>query len=215
MDGIDQWLTLSLNLPAKARHSVLINIDERARNAATRAENWKLIVTGVTDDARDGYYGNYWDMFDGYGQVYNTSAVVGSKSGQAIKSVANSLFVPWADEKTIEMRRRQATVRCYRTWDTTSGLFANENETGDRLKTIGGGIVTNSSSCRGSPCLFNVDVDPCETTNLASQYPAIASHLYEILRFYRTTLVPQITQPPDAARANPKLWHRTWSPWVS
>lgn len=46
MDGVNQWFTLTLNLPSRPRTTVLLNIDERNRNAATRVENWKLIIGG-------------------------------------------------------------------------------------------------------------------------------------------------------------------------
>ena len=44
LDGVNHWFTLTLNLPSRPRTTVLHNIDERNRNAATRVENWKLII---------------------------------------------------------------------------------------------------------------------------------------------------------------------------
>lgn len=49
VDGIDQWASLVYDLPS-ARSDILLNIDEKTRNAALRLSNWKLIV---------GKYNNY------------------------------------------------------------------------------------------------------------------------------------------------------------
>lgn len=43
LDGIDQWSSLVYDLPSP-RNDILINIDEKTRNAALRFYNWKLIV---------------------------------------------------------------------------------------------------------------------------------------------------------------------------
>lgn len=136
-------------------------------------------------------------MFDGYQVVYNFSAVMDSKSGKAVISVANALFLPWATETDIKTRRYQATIKC-------------------EAANLWGKIVPdNDISCQGNPCLFNIEADPCERNNVAKLYPAITTQLYEILKFYRTSLIPQINKPVDVFRANPKLWNNTWSTWIS
>lgn len=43
VDGVDQWSSLVYNLPT-ARAEVLLNIDEKYRNAALRFNNWKIIL---------------------------------------------------------------------------------------------------------------------------------------------------------------------------
>lgn len=43
IDGLDQWSSLVYGLPSP-RNEILINMDERTRNAAFRYQNWKLIV---------------------------------------------------------------------------------------------------------------------------------------------------------------------------
>lgn len=43
IDGVDQWSSITLNTPSR-RDTVLINIDENARNAAIRKDSWKLII---------------------------------------------------------------------------------------------------------------------------------------------------------------------------
>lgn len=42
LDGLDQWSSLVYDLPSP-RADILINIDEKDRNAALRFNNWKLI----------------------------------------------------------------------------------------------------------------------------------------------------------------------------
>lgn len=134
-------------------------------------------------------------MFDSSRITYNISAILESRSGRALISVANAIFLPWATEYEIKTRRYQATIRCdTSTWDER---------------------VSSNVDCRSSPCLFNLETDPCERNNLAKIYPIITSQLYDVLKFHRTSLVPQINQPVDALRANPKLWNYTWSTWVT
>lgn len=43
LDGLDQWTSLTLNLPSQ-RSFVLLNIDEKQRYAAIIKGSWKLIV---------------------------------------------------------------------------------------------------------------------------------------------------------------------------
>jgi hypothetical protein len=69
--------------------------------------------------------------------------------------------------------------------------------------------------CKTSPCLFNIETDPCERNNLAKIYPIITTQLYDVLKFHRTSLVPQLNQPVDAFRADPRLWNYTWTTWVT
>lgn len=104
----------------------------------------------------------------------------------------------WANEYAIKTRRYQATIKCESTnlWDKTE---KKENE----------------ASCQTSPCLFNIVTDPCEKNNVAKLYPAITTELYNILKYYRMGLIPQISQPVDAFRADPKLWNNTWSTWIN
>lgn len=152
---------------------------------------------GTTQNGQfDGYYGDSWDIFDGYKTTYNISAVIDSKSGKAIASIANALFLPWANELEIQNRRSQATVRC-----DSAPLWPT------------GTPNTNMMSCQITPCLFNIENDPCERNNVARQFPTITTQLYDILKFYRLSLIPQINQPVDAFAANPKLFNNTWSTW--
>ncbi|XP_065211898.1 arylsulfatase B-like [Planococcus citri] len=195
LDGVNHWFTLTLNLPSRPRSTVLINIDERNRNAATRVENWKLIIGTTLNGQFDGYYGDSWDIFDGYRTTYNITAVIGSKSGKAVSGIANELFLPVANEIDMQNRRSQATIRC-----DSASLWPT-------------GTTGNVLSCQVTPCLFNIDNDPCERNNVARQFPSITTQLYDILKFHRLSLVPQINQAVDAFSANPKLFNSTWSTW--
>lgn len=62
-------------------------------------------------------------------------------------------------------------------------------------------------------CLFDIDNDPCEFNNLASQKPDVVQHLLDLLNWYnRTALVP-LNTPPDPL-SNPKFWNYTYTNWV-
>lgn len=43
IDGVDQWTSLQFDSSSE-RRDILLNMDERTKNAALRASNWKLIV---------------------------------------------------------------------------------------------------------------------------------------------------------------------------
>lgn len=63
-----------------------------------------------------------------------------------------------------------------------------------------------------SPCLFDVDNDPCEFNNLADEHPLIVKFLWNrILQMNETASEPG-TKPNDPD-ANPALHNYAWSCW--
>lgn len=68
--------------------------------------------------------------------------------------------------------------------------------------------------CHVRPCLFDLERDPCETTDVASQNTFLTENLYDRLVNFRSTLVPQTNQPPDVVRSDPRRHNNTWNIWA-
>lgn len=64
-----------------------------------------------------------------------------------------------------------------------------------------------------SPCLFDIEKDPCEYNNLAGKIPGVVQDLLDLLNWYNSTAVPPINTPPDSL-SNPKFWNYTFTNWV-
>lgn len=187
IDGVDQWSSITLNTPSR-RDTVLINIDENARNAAIRKDSWKLIIGKSENGTRDGYYGQVQATKV---PPFNYNAIVESKAYQSIQLISRTLFVPISNTFKMRSMRQQATIQC-----------------GVNLSPMA------VSPCENGPCLFNLENDPCEQVNVAYSRQDISSQLYELLKYFRTTLVPQINKPVDTLQADPKRFNDTWAPWI-
>lgn len=64
-----------------------------------------------------------------------------------------------------------------------------------------------------SPCLFNIEEDPCEYNNLAEKYPEVVEDMLNLLDLYNSTAVEPLNTPPDPA-SNPKYWGYAYTNWV-
>ena len=62
------------------------------------------------------------------------------------------------------------------------------------------------------PCLFDIEQDPCEYVNLASQHEDLVQKLLTKLEEYRNSSVPPRNKHMDP-RANPKYHGGAWVPW--
>ena len=70
----------------------------------------------------------------------------------------------------------------------------------------------NPTVCR-QICLFNLEDDPCETTDISLFHPMKVLNLRVKLFNYRKVLVPQQTKPVDPL-ANPKFCNGTFYNWL-
>ena len=105
-------------------------------------------------------------------------------------------------------------------WYRPPGADANTHNS-TSSQTLKNAVVTckgeqpaKPSECteESGPCLFNIEVDPCEYTNLADKEPDIVKALLERLEAYRETMVPPRYKPTDHA-ANPHFHGGLWVPW--
>ncbi|KAH7932155.1 hypothetical protein HPB52_024876 [Rhipicephalus sanguineus] len=64
-----------------------------------------------------------------------------------------------------------------------------------------------------SPYLFDIELDPCETRNLAASHKTVLRTLYKKLNSYVSQMVAPRTQPVDP-RSYPENFGGVWSPWL-
>ncbi|XP_012232594.2 arylsulfatase B-like [Linepithema humile] len=195
IDGYDMWPMLVSGGDSR-RHEVLINIDDILNYSAIRIGNFKY-VNGETE-ARFTWVGESGKPVHGQ-PPYNPEKVLHSKVGIAIASIQQKektqvhFTVKNSDDiltpKKILQLRHQAQIHCNVT----------EEE---------------KISCNPliSPCLFNIQNDPCEMINIIHQEPFIAIKLKMALAIRRLSMVPPNNKNSDP-RANPKFWNNTWTCW--
>ncbi|GAU91883.1 hypothetical protein RvY_04058 [Ramazzottius varieornatus] len=102
-------------------------------------------------------------------------------------------------------------------WD---GWYPPEGETSrtrteERATTICGPVPkVRATSCQPmrSACLFNVEKDPCEHTNLADDKPEVVQRLMNRLKAVNATVMPPRNVPADP-QGSPRLYGYAWSPW--
>ncbi|PNF39716.1 Arylsulfatase B [Cryptotermes secundus] len=188
LDGVDQWESLVYNL-ASPRREILHNIDERGRTAAVRFHNWKLIIGTVRSSALNGYFGH--GELDASYPAYNETSVVNSMAGRAIIAASSSVYINPTRAHQISLLRSSAQITC-----------PSNNSLG-------------IPPCSGKElCLYDIESDPCESSNLAETHRSVALRLRALLSAHRNALVKQSNLQPDVRGANPKRWNGTWSPWL-
>ncbi|XP_019866149.2 arylsulfatase B-like [Aethina tumida] len=186
LDGIDQWSSLVYDLPSP-RNDILINIDEKTRNAALRFYNWKLIVGTSQNGTYNEYYGD--TVLENIEEPsYNGSAIYDSPAGRVIRKVN---YTPLT-ELEYEGLRRTSTLRCL-------GPKAKKNP---------------CDPASGAVCLYDIPSDPCEENDLAKFFPSVVRRMKRALVDYRQGLVPQLDQEIDIEGDDPKLYKYTWNPWL-
>ncbi|KAJ8680580.1 hypothetical protein QAD02_016367 [Eretmocerus hayati] len=124
-----------------------------------------------------------------YGEIGNDPSYPFYRIEDALSSDAGSAIrklrgFDSVSKSEVQLLRKNATVNC-----------------GKRIRT----------SC-SEICLFDIESDPCETENLAKQYPEIVAKLESYIDKYRVHLVNQ--KPPHVDLcADPKSFNGTFLPW--
>ena len=67
------------------------------------------------------------------------------------------------------------------------------------------------------PCLYDLDTDPCEYTDIKADKPEILDFLYNMLSEYNDGAVPalKLLYSSEDEAANPENFGGFWSPWRS
>ncbi|XP_015114107.1 arylsulfatase B [Diachasma alloeum] len=69
------------------------------------------------------------------------------------------------------------------------------------------------ANCSGT-CLFDLEIDPCETTDVSSQYPDVVEMLENFIDGYRNVLMNQTNTPVDP-KSDPMYHGGVWMPWLN
>ena len=72
---------------------------------------------------------------------------------------------------------------------------------------------TAAQSCYEHPCLFDLEQDPLERTDLSKVHPDVLQQLTERLAWYNRTHVPDISDPLFDNSSCPKPPNFVWMPW--
>ncbi|XP_066603644.1 arylsulfatase B-like isoform X2 [Prorops nasuta] len=189
IDGMDQWDVLSED-EGRIREKLLLNIDEVQKVEGAIYSRFKLL-RGTSDS---GLFEDY------YGDSGRTQIIMNYTDNILKSSVSQSITFhlggPVTQPSTMVQLRKEATVDCGPK-NTSSYYFKS-----------------TSIACNTTECLFDIVNDPCETTNIAEQYPRVTRELDEFLEKYGKILTRQIRPAVDWL-ADPKRKNNTWEPWMN
>ncbi|XP_043275094.1 arylsulfatase B-like [Venturia canescens] len=184
IDGVNHWPHFSKG-KSSPRESLLLNIDELAPTEGAIHRRFKL----VRGSYKQGYYDQYYGESGRNRDVpeYNYTTV--HRSAVA-SSISAHIQGPMTQPSQMSHLRDQASVICRR---SMRNVF---------------------STCNETECLFDIVNDPCETNNIAKQYPKIVNFLDLYLEKYGNVLVKQPRLPIDWL-ADPRRRNNTWQPWLN
>lgn len=198
IDGKNVWAALSRDLPSP-RKEVLNHYDEIEPYVAFTAGNYKY----VSGSSYDGLYDKWLsatskpDEDNEYFGLHYGESVLASDAGQALSpfSMTRSKQTSSRTITTNEINdlRRKAKISC-------NDLRPAQNNT----------IFACDSMA--APCLFDLDNDPCETSNIAALYPNVVRQLANRLEHFKNIAQPARNVPGDI-RSNPQDFGGIWSWW--
>ncbi|KAG5322762.1 ARSB Arylsulfatase, partial [Pseudoatta argentina] len=201
IDGVNQWCMLNDGYPI-VRDKLLLNIDEISKTEGAIYKQYKLLRGSIENGHYDGYHRhdlersyNILPPFFGNNSRKNIQEDVSSYTETILKSAVSQSITyhlggPVTQPSTMVQLRNEATVSC-------------------RFNVSYYSFVT----CNVTECLFDIENDPCETKNIAEQYPRIARELDQILEQYARNVAMQIKPSVDWF-ADPRRTNNTWEPWI-
>lgn len=205
IDGKNVWNALSYNL-ASPRRELLAHHDAAAPYMAYVSENFKL-VSGTT------YKGNYDQWLSKQIDSSEENAAFKNAYSQAIlSSDAGQVLSKYSSTKKNQTENYVGTH---------SGIISDDeiNEIRIKAKVTCNGYTpprdnNSAKSCNPlvTACLFDINNDPCETMNLASQFPDIVKKLQSKLDYYGRIAKPIRNKPGDF-RSNPANFDGIWTWW--
>ncbi|XP_031636044.1 arylsulfatase I-like isoform X2 [Contarinia nasturtii] len=205
IDGKNIWNSLSYDLPSP-RRDVLLHHDPEVPYMAYISENLKLVSGSTYDGMYDKWLSEPIDQSEEnstFGEKYS-EAILSSNVGQVLQKYSTS-----------------NRNKFYNYVETDSHTISADEINEIRFKakvTCNGNIPPNNNNsvaaCNPiiSPCLFNISDDPCETTNIAAQFPDIVKKLESKLDYYCEIAKPIRNKPGDP-RSNPANFGGIWTWW--
>ncbi|XP_025163968.1 arylsulfatase I isoform X2 [Harpegnathos saltator] len=196
IDGVNQWRMLNDGEPV-ARQSLLLNIDEVSRTEGAIYKSFKLLRGSIEGGHYDGYHTiREPSWIEHVEHKKNEPTEVPSYTETVLKSLVSQSITyhlggPVTQPSTINQLRQEATVHCR-----------------------SNGSYNRFTTCNVTECLFDINNDPCETKNIAQQYPRIARELDLFLEKYGRNVTRQMKVPVDWL-ADPRRTNGTWEPWMT
>lgn len=205
IDGRNVWTALSYNLPSP-RSEILVHHDAATPYMAYISDNFKLVSGSTYGGIYDGWLSEPIDPMQQnatFGENYG-KAILASTAGQILSKYSKTIKNPSQSndrndqgiisEDEINKIRAEAIVTC-------NGYEPPANNSVEMCDPM------------VASCLFDITSDPCETTNLASQYPDVVMELEDKLDFYGSIALPIRNQPPDP-QCNPANFGGIWTWWI-
>ncbi|XP_055855436.1 arylsulfatase B-like [Episyrphus balteatus] len=185
IDGINLWHSLIHNDPPKPRSFIHV-LDDIDGYVSYQRSNLKY-VNGTEFMPKYGFWlGDIEQTPDPRLSQYS-ELVLESQVSQALQNSKLSAI-------DIEALRSEATYNCN-----------THNISPSRLE---------SYTCDPalSPCLFDIERDPCEMYNIAAEHPFLVKDLEADVEYYRKGAVAAAWMPGDP-KGNPAFYNNTWTWW--
>jgi arylsulfatase B len=204
LDGFDLWDVLSNDMESP-HTEILHNIDNNDGYAAIRVGKYKLVQG---DSGYDGWYGSNGTRLKPTEYDFNY--------------LREDRTYTFTDECEVDKRLKDkeeiwrivdmammAAGKDIRTFRHPTALRAEAEVTCNAVPSTD---ITGVCQPSVSPCLFDVEADPCEYFDLAADLPEVLEQLQLRLAYYNSTVVHPRNKDGDPA-ANPKYYHYAWTPW--
>lgn len=201
IDGKNVWNALSCDSPSP-RREILVHHDAATPYMAYISDNFKLISGSTYDGIYDGWL---YDSID----VSQQNATFGRNYGRTIlTSNAGKTLSKYSKTKNDPIQSHgQMTISVNEINKIRSDAIVTCN---------GYKFPANNSAEMCNPikasCLFDIESDPCETTNLATKYPDVVRKLQNKLNYYGRIALPIRNKPSDP-RCNPANFGGIWTWW--
>lgn len=197
IDGKNVWNALSDDLE-NPRRELLVHYDQVTPYKAYVADNYKLVSGTTSEGAYDGWLSKPIESAEQnttFGAHYS-DAILSSRAGQILKKYSKTQVRNgngFISNDEIEEIRLKARVTC-------NGHEPPANNSDQACNPL------------ASPCLFDILDDPCETKNLAKQFPEIVKRLEATLDYYSHVAQPSRKRPSDP-RSDPANFGGVWTWW--
>lgn len=211
LDGLDMWRTLSTD-DDSPRTEMLLNIDPISGQEAIRVRNYKYLkgesATYWAGWYKPGEHGKKGTDFglDDFGDTRHNYSVLPHIEHVPDVYVMQDWNVinskPLSDEMVAILKSLGRAVP----------------EANPVIIHCGEKPANASTNClpKKAACLFDIDTDPCEYNNIASQYPDIVAQLEGRLNDYRKTMVtPKNKHLKADPKGYPENHHWAWVPWLN
>lgn len=187
IDGVNQWEVISQGTPTE-RQEILHVTDPIFGFSSYMKGKFKL-VNGTTSDGK----------FDKWlGHIDEIPLDANEYSQKIFSSLVNEIASKYdsqISQDVINDLRRQSTLSC---------------------KVVATPDIDRNFSCNPleKPCLFNIQIDPCELSDLSETHPGILKNLLENLDKHIEKSVEPRNKPKDP-NCDPANFNFTWNWWLT